>query len=83
MPQSAFRMLDTASDNIPIQKFKDTKFIDVDAEALAYFLEPPEGWAVIADCGNFPCTGPKNTFFSFERTTFEGGTPSYGSTPNF
>lgn len=35
MPQFALRMLDTASDSIPIQKFVDCKFIDVDEEALA------------------------------------------------
>lgn len=59
-------------DNVPVQQFKDTEFINCDTDAMVYFFEPPQKWAIIKDCGNFPCTGPKNTYFTFERTTFTG-----------
>jgi len=80
-----------ASDNIPMQQFFDTKFINCEEDALAYFLEPPQKWAIIKDCGAWPCSAPKNTFFSFKNTEFVGITPSYAAknfkmipdTPNF
>jgi hypothetical protein len=65
---------------IPIHKFYDSKFIDNENEALAYFYVPPKKWAIIKDCGEFPCTGPYNTFFMFMRNTFEGRVPPYIST---
>lgn len=37
--------------------------------------EPEPGWANLADCGNFPCTGPKNTLFLFTDTKYKGITP--------
>ena len=39
---------------------------------LTYFFEPPQKWANLADCGDFPCTGPKNTLFSFTNTKWTG-----------
>jgi len=32
---------------------------------MTEFFDPPKKWANLADCGDFPCTGPKNTLFSF------------------
>lgn len=29
-------------------------------------------WANLADCGDFPCTGPKNTIFSFKNIKWVG-----------
>lgn len=54
-------------------------------------MSPPKGWANVKDCGNFPCTAPLNTLFSFKRNKFRGLKPSFGAdefqmipnTPNF
>ena len=51
------------------------KFHNCEMKALTWFYEPPQGWANLADCGDFPCTGPKNTLFSFENTEWTGTTP--------
>jgi len=44
---------------------------------MTYFYEPPESWANLADCGDYPCTGPKNTIFSFKNIKWTG-TPGAG-----
>jgi hypothetical protein len=36
----------------------DTKFINVDSEALVYIMDPLQKWAAVDDCGSWPCTGP-------------------------
>lgn len=77
MPNHAFQLMGGASDMIPIQKFYDTEFINCEEEAIGYFFDPPQKWAIIKDCGNFPCTGPKNVYYTFERTKFTGGRPSF------
>jgi hypothetical protein len=33
-------------------------------------MDPPEAWANIDDCGNWPCTAPQNVLMSFENTEF-------------
>jgi hypothetical protein len=43
-------------------------FEDCSPDAMTEFFEPPTKWANLADCGDFPCTGPKNTIFSFKNT---------------
>jgi hypothetical protein len=62
---------------IPIHKFWNTKFSGNDNDAFAFFYVPPKKWAIIKDCGEFPCTGPYNTLFTFKNTSFEGKVPSY------
>jgi hypothetical protein len=44
------------------------EFVNCNADSLTYFFNPPQGWANLADCGDFPCTGPKNTIFTFTNT---------------
>lgn len=39
---------------------------------MTNFFDPPESWANLADCGDFPCTGPKNTIFSFTNIKWTG-----------
>lgn len=80
MDNMAFQMNPWASDNTAMHEFYDTKFIDCDEDALAYFMEPPQKWAIIKDCGAWPCTAPKNTFFSFQNTQWVGKIPSYAAT---
>jgi hypothetical protein len=55
--------------------FTDTKFINVEEGAMSYFYDSPAGWAIIKDCGEFPCTGPKNFVYDFARTIYEGVKP--------
>lgn len=68
-----------ASDNIPIHEFYDTTFDRVEEDALAWLMDPPQDWATIDDCGNFPCSGPLNTAFSFKKNTFIGDTLTFGA----
>lgn len=39
---------------------------------MAYLFSPPEGWANLDDCGDFPCTAPNNALIQFEGATFSG-----------
>lgn len=55
-----------------MQEFYDCEFVDVEEGALAYLEEPTDGWANLSDCGDFPCTGPLNTFLYLEDATFSG-----------
>merc|ERR1712224_456688 len=71
MRNRAFFLHPKGSDLIPMQEFYDTKFVNCDSAALGYFYDPPKGWAIIKDCGAWPCTAPKNTLFSFRRNSFE------------
>jgi hypothetical protein len=49
----------------------NNKFVNVDQDAFIYLMDPPEVWAVIDDCGEFPCTGPRNVFLNFQGTTYD------------
>jgi hypothetical protein len=61
-----------SADYIPRHQFYDTKFTNIEEDAMAYFYDPPKGWANLKDCGEFPCTGPENLLYTFDRTTYEG-----------
>jgi hypothetical protein len=63
---------DDGPDFQQVQYFNDNKFINVDQDSLAWAYDPSPGWANIADCGNFPCTGPKNILWYFKNTYWEG-----------
>ena len=39
---------------------------------MAYLYSPPLSWAVIDDCGNFPCTGPSNALIRIDGAQFTG-----------
>lgn len=79
MDYRAFAMNPWASDMVPMQYFYDTEFINCEQDALAYFMEPPQKWAIIKDCGAWPCTGPKNTMFWFQRTKYTGVRPTWAA----
>lgn len=54
-----------------------TRFVDRMAAALgidASFDEPPQGWARIDDCGEWPCTAPEHIVLKFEDSSYDGGT---------
>lgn len=73
--QSVFARNPYASDKIPMHKFKNCKFEDVDDSSMAFFTDPPPSWAIVKDCGAFPCTAPNNILASFTGTRFSGTTP--------
>ena len=49
---------------------------------MIYIYDPPESWARLVDCGDFPCTGPKNVLVTMQGTKFEGKKPRM-SKPDF
>jgi len=83
MRMRAFELHKAGSDWNTVNEFSDVTLRNVEHDSLAYFFDPPAKWAVIADCGEFPCTGPKNTFWTFARTKFEGETKPKIATPDF
>jgi len=70
MRNTIFAMNFKAADYIPMHQFYNTKFINVEGDALGYIMDPSPGWANVKDCGNFPCTAPWNVLFSFKKNTF-------------
>lgn len=65
-----------APDYINMLEFENTIFEDIDGgPGFTYFIEPPNKWANVADCGEFPCTGPKNMIMSFKKTKYIGIAP--------
>ena len=69
-----FEAIDSASDKIPIHYFTNTVFEDVDTKSMAFFYDPPNKWAIVKDCGAFPCTAPNNILLTFTTTTYAGTT---------
>lgn len=57
-----------------MQEFTDCEFINVEEGAMAYFEAPDDSWANLSDCGDFPCSGPLNTFLYLNDATFSGDT---------
>lgn len=73
-----------------MQEFTDVTLEDVEDEAVAWFMDPPEKWGIIKDCGligkdsrPFPCTAPKNVLYSFDGLTLKGTTKPKISDPKF
>lgn len=62
-------------DYIPLNSLFNSHMIDVEIGALAIFSNPSPGWAVLDDCGDFTCTGLKNSLWMFVNTTWEGKVP--------
>lgn len=70
--QRLFALNRFAADYIPATRLYNTRFENVDQDAMAYLFTPPNEWSVVDDCGEFPCTGPLNALIQFERSTFAG-----------
>lgn len=62
-----------------MMEFFDSKFTDVKEGAAAYIMDPLPGWAGLTDCGNYPCTAPKNALLTFQDTTFSGTKPRWAT----
>jgi len=39
---------------------------------MTLLFDPPKGWANIKDCGDFPCTAPKNVVMNMKNMEFTG-----------
>lgn len=59
--QNIFR-LNKAPDYSPRVIIDRATFNNVSRDAMLYMDSPDRGWANLDDCGNFPCTGPNNTY---------------------
>jgi len=68
--QSVFAITHYGSDLVPIHEFKNINFMNVKYDALAYIFDPPQEWAVIDDCGEWPCTAPSNVVYTFYNSLF-------------
>ena len=51
--------------------FSGVKFTNVKLDALISVFDPPAAWAVIDDCGEWPCTAPSNLVYTFTDSVFE------------
>lgn len=51
---------------------------NVSPDAMAYIMAPSQGWVNLADCGDFPCTGPLNVLFSFVDTKYKRSLFNHG-----
>ena len=74
--QTIFARNPYSSDKIPLHKFSNCKFTDVDDNSMAFFSDPNPAWANSADCGEFPCTAPNNILMTFIGTSFNKQTPT-------
>jgi hypothetical protein len=66
----AFMRNPTASDYIPMHKFNNIKFVNVEEDAMVWIADPPQSWANPTDCGPWPCTAPNNVILKFENPEF-------------
>jgi hypothetical protein len=48
-----------------------SKFVNVKYDAIINIFDPPQSWANIDDCGEWPCTMPSNMVYTFKNIVFE------------
>jgi hypothetical protein len=70
--QTIFNLNEDAPDYSARAKFVNVVFNNVHQDTLAFMYSPPEAWANPDDCGNWPCSGPNNTYWSFSGVTYTG-----------
>lgn len=70
--QKIFRVNPFAGDFTPTTYIRNARFLNVSYDAYGYIFTPPNSWASIDDCGEFPCTGPNNVLVRFENASYEG-----------
>jgi hypothetical protein len=70
--QRIFAFNPYSPDIMPATKLNNPVFTEVKDEAVAYLRSPPQEWAVIEDCGEWPCTGPENALLKFNSATATG-----------
>lgn len=69
---TSIRITPKASDYIGPSDFENITFRNVENKGMVYMWDPNPKWANKKDCGEFPCTAPKNTVYSFKGTKVEG-----------
>jgi len=74
------KLLEKSPDFITLQNFENLEFKNCDFDSITFFFDPPQTWANLADCGDFPCTGPKNTIFNFKDIKWTGTSPADAET---
>lgn len=72
MAQNIFMLNEFNSDYYPPVKLVNTRFDNVDQEAMGYFPTPFDWWAKVDKCGEFPCTAPLNILLNFVKTSYTG-----------
>lgn len=72
---SCFGSSEYGMDYIPMMQIYDTKFVNVEAGAVIKLKDPDPAWAIIKDCGFWPCSGPENVLYSFKNTEWQGKFP--------
>lgn len=78
MKQSVFAYGDEFADYVPPSYYSGINFVNVNNDALVYLYSPDPNWAVVDDCGEFPCTAPSNGIMTFEKVKYSGAvTPDY------
>ncbi len=60
------------ADYYPPMRVINPRFVNVAQDSMVYLMDPPDGWANIDDCGQFPCTSPNNVLIQYEKATFSG-----------
>ena len=60
------------SDSNPVTSLNQIEFVNVHNDALTYLYTPPQKWAIVRDCGEFPCTGPLNLALKFSNAIASG-----------
>ena len=63
--------------------FERIEFKNTDKSAMFSFKSPSPGWANLADCGVFTCTGLYNVLVDFKNTRFSGIPMAFGMDSDF
>ena len=66
--QILFGLNGLASDYQPKAVIRNSFFENIHDDAFAYFYTPPKAWANLNDCGDWPCSGPNNTYLRVENS---------------
>ena len=69
--QSIFTINPKAYDLVPITYVNNAKFTNVAYNAIIFIYNPPQIWAAVNDCGEWPCTAPSNAVYTFKSAVFE------------
>ena len=54
----------------PMHYFNGVSFVNVNYDALINIFDPPQDWARLEDCCEWPCTGPSNIVYTLSNAVF-------------
>lgn len=81
--QRLFTLNAHASDYQPKTNLRRIRFENVHQDAVAFLYTPPDAWANIDDCGNYPCTAPNNVLIQLDSVTYAGTIKPERTDPSF